>query len=197
MMCLRAPGHSSSCRGLTLVELMVVLSIVIVLVALAAPSFSAMIARERVKSINADIVTALQYARSEAIQRRANVSVNFRTQAGQMTCYSVYTQDSVGACDCRQLVNPCVLPGVGVAAGFLLKLVQVPTATGVTLSTDAPQQTITITPERGFSQTNAVDAINVTASSGGRLQTRVNQTQIRVCSPDGSIGGVPSCPPAQ
>ena len=93
-------------RGLTIIELMVVVGVVAVLAALAAPSLRDFMARQRVAAINAELVTDLQFARSEAVSRNRDVYVTFRTddRAGQppMTCYTVHTRGTVGNCDCRK-----------------------------------------------------------------------------------------------
>ena len=61
--------------GFTLVELITVLAIMGVLAALAAPSFSEMIARQRLRTGAFDLVADLLLARSEAIKRGENVTV--------------------------------------------------------------------------------------------------------------------------
>lgn len=71
---------SVACRrrrstGFTLVELITVLAIMGILAALAAPSFSEMIARQRLRAGAFDLVADLMLARSEAIKRGESVSV--------------------------------------------------------------------------------------------------------------------------
>ena len=62
-------------RGFTVVELMVTLSIVGILVAAAAPGYQDWVATTRLNSHTNEFVTALHYARSEAIKRNVAVSV--------------------------------------------------------------------------------------------------------------------------
>jgi len=59
--------------GLTLVEMMVVLGIVAVLAALAAPSFKPLIDRWRVRHVSEAMISSLYLARSEAIKRGGHV----------------------------------------------------------------------------------------------------------------------------
>ncbi len=61
--------------GLTLIELLVTLSIVAILLAIAVPGFQDFFRRNRVDATASDLVTALNYARSEAIRRGARVTV--------------------------------------------------------------------------------------------------------------------------
>ncbi len=61
--------------GFTLVELITVMAIVGILAALAGPSFSEMIARQRLRTGAFDLVGDLMLARSEAIKRGVDVTV--------------------------------------------------------------------------------------------------------------------------
>lgn len=61
--------------GFTAVELMAVVSIVAVLTALAAPSFTPLIESWRVRETTEQLQATLQYARSEAIKRGGQIAV--------------------------------------------------------------------------------------------------------------------------
>lgn len=61
--------------GFTLIELMVVVTVLGILSALAAPSMTRLIAAQRVRSIASDLHIALVKARSEAIKRNAAVTI--------------------------------------------------------------------------------------------------------------------------
>lgn len=67
--------RSSSVRGFTLFELMVVVSVLAVISAIAAPSFRSFVAGQRIKAASFDLTSALLLARNEALKRNGNVQV--------------------------------------------------------------------------------------------------------------------------
>lgn len=62
-------------RGFTIIELMIVLSIVAVLASFALPAMRDLLLAGRVRGASSDFYSALIAARSEAIKRRANAIV--------------------------------------------------------------------------------------------------------------------------
>jgi len=62
-------------NGFTLIELMVTLSVLVVLMALAVPSFQSMMASSNVSTVTNDLMTTLAQARSNAVRRGARVTV--------------------------------------------------------------------------------------------------------------------------
>jgi type IV fimbrial biogenesis protein FimT len=62
-------------RGFTAIELMVVIAIVALLTALAAPSFTPVIERWRVRQSVDGLQSAVYFARSEAIKRGGNITI--------------------------------------------------------------------------------------------------------------------------
>lgn len=71
------PGRS---RGVTLIELMVVVVVLAVLGTLAAPSFRGLLAEQRLSAATSSINSLLWLARSESIKR--NVPINLSVAAG-------------------------------------------------------------------------------------------------------------------
>lgn len=63
----------------TLLELMVGVAIAGILAALAAPSFSNLVANQRSKAVATDLYVALSKARSEAIKRNTSVTLSPKT----------------------------------------------------------------------------------------------------------------------
>ena len=62
-------------RGFTLIELIVTVSVLAMVLTVAAPSFTSFVAGQKVKSASNDLTTALILARSEAIKRNADIVI--------------------------------------------------------------------------------------------------------------------------
>lgn len=77
--------HMNKYHGLTLIELIVTLAVFGILIAIAAPSFTAYTDSSRRVSYINNISGTLSFARSEAIKRGSSISVCART-AGAETC---------------------------------------------------------------------------------------------------------------
>lgn len=77
--------HRSRQTGFTLIELLVVIAVLGIIAAMAAPSFSEMVARRRVEGAVAEMSSDLQYARSQAVSD--NDTVTFAT--GSTTGYTI------------------------------------------------------------------------------------------------------------
>lgn len=73
-------------RGLTLMELLVTIAIIGVLIGIGIPSFRNWILDAELTRASNDLVTAVQLARTEAIKRRAPVTVCVATLAAPGTC---------------------------------------------------------------------------------------------------------------
>lgn len=103
-------------RGFTLIELIIVVAIAAILITLAAPGLRDFILVQRLKAVNAQLVTDLQFTRSEAVARGQTVWMVFGANAAQ-SCYTIYTSPSPSQrCDC--------LLGAGNACTGLLKEVR-------------------------------------------------------------------------
>jgi type IV fimbrial biogenesis protein FimT len=62
-------------RGFTIIELMIVMVVIGVMVAIAAPSMRDLVVRMRLKTAASDLHTSLMFARSEAIKRNAGMQL--------------------------------------------------------------------------------------------------------------------------
>lgn len=68
-------------KGFTLAELLVVIAIAGILAAVAIPSFGPFVAEQHIKSASFDMMSMMSMARSEALKRNANVTLNFDSTA--------------------------------------------------------------------------------------------------------------------
>ncbi|SCZ51596.1 GspH/FimT family pseudopilin [Thiohalomonas denitrificans] len=84
--------------GFTLIELMITISVLAILITLGVPSFQDTLERHRLKAAIEQVYQDLQYARSEAIKRNQNITVQLKIPAGtDPWCYGL---SDAGGCDC-------------------------------------------------------------------------------------------------
>jgi type IV fimbrial biogenesis protein FimT len=166
-----APGRRP-CRGLTLIELMMVLGVIAVLAALSLPSFGAQISRQRLKAAAETLAGDLAEARFEAARRGSALYLHYAQ--GPDWCWAVAT---ASGCDCR---NP--------------QACQVKTVR----SSDHPGVVLALSRDALFDPANGSavgDGAAVLRSAGGD-ELRVGVTRLgraRVCAPGGPALGYPSC----
>jgi type IV fimbrial biogenesis protein FimT len=188
-------------RGFTLVELMVAIAVVAVLVTLAAPSFYDFILVQRLKGINAQLVTDMQFARSEAASRGVDVHVLIKTPAvaGSMSCYSLYVDAAPAPpCDCSQPHGLRCVPSTRE-----IRTVQIPTSSGVKLSipVDFPVGFAFMATTGGIGVDEIFLAIrsdpivvDVMIDTSRILRTSLGQSgRPTGCSPGGGVAGVATC----
>lgn len=91
-------------RAFTLLELMIVIVVIAVVMMIAAPSFVDFIRVQRLKSINAQLITDLQLTRAEAVSRGTLGRIVFNSNS-TLTCYSIFVlkpgSSTAIRCDCR------------------------------------------------------------------------------------------------
>ena len=87
--------------GFTLIEIMITVALLVIIIVSVAPSFKRLIETQRVRSTAAQLVTDLQFARSEAVQRNTLMRLTFQESTTE-TCYTIYTSSvNNDRCDCR------------------------------------------------------------------------------------------------
>lgn len=190
-------------RGLTLIELLVVIAVVGTIAALAAPSFKDMILMQRLRGINAELVTDLQFARSEAVARRDFVRIFFQSDLNS-TCYTIYTSPTNSPrCDCR------AGPGAACSGARVeIKTVKVARSSGVTVAPPSAQAAITqalafdwrtggiyLIPTDADPEPMNAFIVDSYVDDARKLRTRLNAAgRPQVCTPSGSTLSETACP---
>ena len=175
--------------GFTLVEMVITLTVIAILAGIAVPSFTETLDRRRVSGAAEQLQSDLQYARSEALRRNANVVVSLKPAKDSTSttwCYGI----STAACDCStgttcqldtvtKIVNQSGFTGVSLNHGFDGNII-----TFSPRSVSLNSGTATFTSNIGTSNARVVSVI--VAQVGGR---------IKLCSPSGStnIPGYGAC----
>ena len=188
-------------RGFTLIELLVVIAVAGVIIMVAAPGLRDFILVQRLKAVNAQLVTDLAYARSEAAARNQYVRINFRFNAS-MSCYSIYTSP-VNATRCN-----CLLAMGSACSGLMreIRTVQLPLSdtvwvrqqTGIgqdsAFAFDHVSGGIVSIPTDDFSAPLAGYRILTALSTSRALRTTISPTgRSTVCTHAGTIAGTTPC----
>lgn len=100
---------SSRQRGFTLIELLVTMTVMIVMLGIAVPSFKTFTAGQRVKSTAYDVATSLLLARSEAVKRNKAITVAPSTGTNWTTGWTV--KDTTTVLDLKNAVTGLAITG--------------------------------------------------------------------------------------
>ena len=186
----------SRMAAFTLIELMIVVAIIAVIVTLAAPSFRDYILMQRLRGINAQLVTDLAFARSEAVSRGTFLQVSFWP-----SCYIVYARTDANAtneCDCRAAAGSRCTS----AQTTEVKTVQVPASDSVTFQLAGQVRLFTVIPRNGgikvqpVAETDLLDRFRVFTQIDNARRFRVDvllSGNVSACAPTGSTVGGPAC----
>lgn len=156
-----------------------VMAVTIVLGALAVPSFSGLVARQRLKSAAHGLQADIALARQEA--GRSGLAVHLMFHPGPQWCYALSTGTGI---DCRQAA---VTPGSGV-----LKVVRATDHAGTTL---VEATAMAIDPRSGTSLLAAGHARFASPQAGQQLQVHLGRLgRASVCAPAAPMPGTPTCP---
>lgn len=206
----RSPRRRLLRRAFTLIEMMVVIALVGVIVLLAAPSFTEMIGMQRLRAINDQLVTDMQFLRGEAVSRNQYMGFIARSvPAESMSCYTIFSSSTpldsttlnAALCNCTNAIGAaCTAPQRE------LRTVQIPRSFSIDLRFPPNQGgfavvspingAVEIRPPNTALFADREFCVEVRRSPRGRLRTGVSMGgRTSQCSPDGSVPGVPICPP--
>jgi len=168
-------------RGLTLIDVLIVLAVLSVALGLSAGSMKRMLLKHRLEGKASEVMADLQFARSEVVARNRSLRIGF-AQDADGSCYVIHAG---GTCSCS---------GNGAAScdatATLIKVSGLPTNEGVALSTNAAS--ITLDPRLGTFSPTAT--LRLTADSGLEIRHVVNLLgRVRSCSPGRAVSGYPTC----
>ena len=187
--------------GLTLVEAVVTLGIIAVLAAVALPSMRNFMLQQRVKSFTRELLADVQLARSTALQQTGTgvatflVAFSFSTEKKGI-CYAIVpAQDASVDCDCSRSGAICGMASATSLARTPVKIVNVDTSRGISVTGPAGRQLYYIT-GTGMVDDKTTKTMSVSGGSASlSLNIVVSGTGLpRICAPSGSsIAGYPAC----
>lgn len=170
-------------KGVTLIELMMVLAVLAIIATIAVPGMNNFLDTNKLRGTTNQFYTDVQFARSESIKRKTNVSVSITSNGGTDWCYGIA---ETAGCDCTisDTTDPsaCTLT---VSGTNVLK---------VGSSTDFPN--VSLTSHNGTNQIYATfnSIRGIATSTGTVIFTSANELETHV---DVSVlGKVSSCSPA-
>jgi len=193
-------------QGFTLVELLVAVAVLGVIMAVAAPSFKSLIEVQRLRSINSQLITDLQFARNEAATRGTPMRVVFDNNAS-VTCYSLFTSAGTPLiangqrCDCLRGPGSACGGSVGTSE---VRTVSIPRSLGVLVLPLDLDPGVAFDPATGGLLSIPMDRdslpmpqfrVQAALDAQRRFFNILNQAgRPTVCSPIGTTLGATPCP---
>jgi type IV fimbrial biogenesis protein FimT len=187
--------------GLTMIELLVAMAVAAILIVIAAPSFYDFMLVQRLKSVNAQLVTDLQFARSEAAARGQQARIAFSSN-DTTTCYTIYTSSTKSTrCDC--------LNGAGAACSGTMReirtvvvprgdvvtvLPELEGASNAAIHFDHIAGGLAVIPTDIDTQFPDAYNIDVALDDERVMRTTIGRSgRVTVCAPSGAISGIQAC----
>jgi prepilin-type N-terminal cleavage/methylation domain-containing protein len=184
-------------RGLTLIELLVTVAIVVIVLGLGLPSFRDWMVAQRVTAVATELATDFRFAKSEALSGNSGAGVVFNNAGNG--CYTVYrtvtneTGVAVvrGGCDCtRPSATICDAKWTNV------KTLVLPSGGDVSIS--VPSGALREVYTTGARLVDEGPGLVIQVTGGGNRKLTVTTTSglahPKICTPNGStISGFKPC----
>jgi len=170
-------------RGLSLLEACIATGILAVLLAQAIPAMRTTVHKQRLYAHAQTLMTDLQQARSEAVQRGQAIHMRFSTHA-QGSCYIMHG-GAQAQCQCKDGgAVECLNPELLIKSEWIPSQLAVAIRANVGgLSFQARQGAVTST-----------GSIDVVSTSGSSIREVVSIAgRVRTCSPSGTVQSLPRC----
>jgi type IV fimbrial biogenesis protein FimT len=180
----------STPRGFTITEMMLVVAIVVVLAALAAPTFQTVLDRQRIRSAASNLNTDIQYARSEAVRKNDKVTMSFSASTTPW-CYGIVT--GTAACDCTT-AGSCALKTV-TGSEFRNVTMTLAPSTDIGFTVDPRQGQVSAIAGGGSGAATSAIAFGSTSTTDAQVLTRINSLgRVLQCAPSGAnLPGYVAC----
>lgn len=174
-------------RGVTLIELMIVLAVLLVVLGSVLPSFRGAIERRAMEAAMAQWQADLQHARSLATALNRSVRVAFVHDAAQGSCYVVHTGPAAG-CRCRpEGGEPAAVCTDAAQAHRVARF-----AAEAGLQLRANVRTMTIDEDLGT--VTPTGTLRWQTASGAALNQVINlHGRVRICAPEAPQPGHKRC----
>lgn len=180
-------------KGVTLVELMVVIAIVAILVGLAIPSLTVYFEKARLRGAADDVVALLAEARQNAVMQNKRVAISF---GGAGTTWCVGANPALDPAAPGDPIPAAVACDCTAPATCGLRAVSAVNYSGVS-RTSAVAAAVVFDPKLGTLENLNTRQVQLQSSSGDfQLQININPIgQARTCRPAGTgiITGYPAC----
>ncbi|WP_348683645.1 GspH/FimT family pseudopilin [Acidovorax soli] len=172
---MKRPIKNPNAKGFTLIELLISVAMIAIIASLAAPSFTTMIATQRIKGLANEIMTDLSFAKMESVQKNQCIAVDFSAQGytiTQLTTCTTTTGATIKTVNNISASNNSFSPSSGT------------TYLGIKFEPVRTTATITGT-DLVISNTNAsTRSLKIVANTMGRAE---------ICSPSATITGFKPC----
>jgi type IV fimbrial biogenesis protein FimT len=185
--------------GVTLIEMLIGVAVVGVVLSVAVPSLTSLIERRRVVAAAGEIASFFAQARAESAVTADKISLHLEpvpANVGDFSCIRMSSHAQTDVCTCNRVASKLC----SIGDGRLLREYLLPRSTSVRFDVNENAKwgfdNHTITFLRGAFPTEVSDVfVRVKGSrTGALLHVEFNHAgRVRTCTPDGSIGGFPSC----